>query len=52
MYQHVKERRGEKAFQRQVSKTARRFLSISLTKLQMIRILCNCKIASVHDCAI
>ena len=30
----------------------RRFLSISLTKLQMIWILCNCKIASVHDCAI
>ena len=27
-------------------------LSISLTKLQMIWILCNCKIASVHDCAI
>ena len=30
----------------------RRFLLISLTKLQMIWILCNCKIASVHDCAI
>ena len=28
-------------------KTASRFLSISLTKLQIIRILCNCKIASV-----